>query len=637
MTRIKLRIVLLAVALAALEAHGQDDFYFAGDRRVPLTPSDSSRALRIVTGETAAFREAVGRSEAVTLVPLPTVEERYGVVLLRPADGASREAFEAAAAALERHAAVESRVPVYRADEIEMLLVDEFVVRFEPDVPLETGRALLEDELDARILRTDERRNRFTISFPDVPVERALARVNALNSDPRVRHAQPQLVRVFPRRFGRAGDLAPLPVRLNAGGPTNLASSLPAAPYCPSPAQATPFAGSPNDDIFPLQWPLRNVASGASLGMSGADINAVPGWATTTGSPNVVIAVVDLGVESDHPDLQGKIVPGADVTNDGDNDGDTNPQDDDDYHGTAVAGIAAAMSDNHVGIAGVDWHARIAPVRFATSGCVAGGCSWEVLGSAPALAIEAATDLGARVIVNSWDWTDDGELELAIENAVASGAVVVFAAGQHYLGAACPAPDARVVDYPALLAGSDDVSLSSGVIAVSATNQWDEFKSIGCDANSSQDAEWFWGSNHGPEISLSAPGTSMWSTDNGGGYYCFFGTSMAAPLVGGAAALLFAKYPAATPAQVKHWLQEGAVYLGNSPAEWDERFGHGRLDIAGALSVAAAEMAPIQNRQPEGERPPSAPPQTSQAEDGQRQPSDSPVPAYRRSYRFGLL
>src|SRR5690606_6023968 len=118
MTRIKLRTVLLAAALAALEAHGQYDFYFTGDRRVPSTPSASSPALRIVTGETAALREAVGRSEAVTRVPLPTVEERYGVVPLRPADGASRAAFEAAAAALQRHAAVDSRVPVYRADEI---------------------------------------------------------------------------------------------------------------------------------------------------------------------------------------------------------------------------------------------------------------------------------------------------------------------------------------------------------------------------------------------------------------------------------------------------------------------------------------------------------------------------------------
>src|SRR5690606_591946 len=146
MTRTTSFSIVLLAALATLDAHGQEDFYFAGDRRVPLTPSETSRALRIADGELGAFQEAVGRNDAVRLVPLPAIEERYGVVLLRAPEGVPREAFEEAAGELARHAAVESRVPVYRSDEIEMLLVDEFVVRFERDVPVETGRALLEEE-----------------------------------------------------------------------------------------------------------------------------------------------------------------------------------------------------------------------------------------------------------------------------------------------------------------------------------------------------------------------------------------------------------------------------------------------------------------------------------------------------------
>lgn len=307
----------------------------------------------------------------------------------------------------------------------------------------------------------------------------------------------------------------------------------------------------------------------------------------------MTIAVLDLGVSSEHPDLKSKIVPGADVTGAG-----TTEPLLDDHHGTSIAGVAAAASNNAVGIAGVDWHARVAPVRVSYSGCATGDCRWEW---APTLFVDgiyAAIDLGARVLIGAWGWhgdPDDG-LSDAIREAVEANAVVVLAAGQHQAvfdadTPACATGEDRSVFYPANLAGSSDPILAGGVIAVSATDQWDDFQVHQCE---DPQAYAIWGSNRGPEVSLSAPGTDILSLTNYGGYACYFGTSMSAPLVAGAAALLLARYPDATPAEIKRWLQEGADYLGSDPTGRDDRYGHGRLNLAGAFEAAAADRGSSQ-------------------------------------------
>jgi subtilisin family serine protease len=145
---------------------------------------------------------------------------------------------------------------------------------------------------------------------------------------------------------------------------------------------------------------------------------------------------------------------------------------------------------------------------------------------------------------------------------------VVFAAGN----------DSGPVIYPA------NLSLSKVVIAVSATNEWDQFKT-----ETSFDREDWWGSCFGPEINVSAPGVHIYTTDisGSGGYSSgdyienFNGTSSATPIVAGTAALVLSKNPGWTPTQVRNQIQSSADDLGSSG--FDNKFGHGRINACNAL------------------------------------------------------
>lgn len=201
-----LSVVVLAAAVASmLEVYAQEDaFYIADGRRISLPAAQRSSAVRIVEGRLDEFQAAVEKEPAVTLVPLPLLQQRYGIAFLGAAEGVEDEVFRRAVAVLEEHPAVESAVPVYRSGDVELVLVNEFTVRFEPDVPLETGRELLE-RLGADVLEIDERRSRFTVTFPREEPDAALRYINELAVDPRTRYAQPSLVRVLPPRIGFLG------------------------------------------------------------------------------------------------------------------------------------------------------------------------------------------------------------------------------------------------------------------------------------------------------------------------------------------------------------------------------------------------------------------------------------------------
>jgi len=116
----------------------------------------------------------------------------------------------------------------------------------------------------------------------------------------------------------------------------------------------------PNDEYFPLQWYLHN--TGQDGATPGVDINAPEAWEITTGDPNVVIAVIDCGVDSSHPDLIDNLVPGYDFF-EGDTKSDPARQDRHDAHGTACAGTAAAKGNNGIGVAGVAYDCKIMSVR----------------------------------------------------------------------------------------------------------------------------------------------------------------------------------------------------------------------------------------------------------------------------------
>jgi thermitase len=280
----------------------------------------------------------------------------------------------------------------------------------------------------------------------------------------------------------------------------------------------------PNDPHWGLQYGLVN-------------IRAPQGWDLTTGSAAVTIAIIDTGVDFGHPDLAGKLVAGYDFVNN-----DADPQDDN-GHGTHVAGIAAASSNNGTGIAGVSWGARIMPVKVLNS--AAGGTYANT-----AAGIVWAVDHGAQVINLSLGATDPSSvLEDAISYAHSQGVVIVAAAGNG---------NNNFVLYPARY---------PNVIAVARTNSannWDD-------------------SNYGPEIDLAAPGALIYSTVVGG-YEYKSGSSMSTGFVSGLAAILMGISGNASPDAIEFQMESTALDI--EFTGWDEYTGAGLIQMDAAIQLA---------------------------------------------------
>ncbi len=307
-------------------------------------------------------------------------------------------------------------------------------------------------------------------------------------------------------------------------------SSLPEVRYAEPNYTVTAQDTIPNDSAFAFQYALVN-------------IRAPQGWDITTGSNAVTIAIVDSGVDLSHPELAPKVLAGYDFVN-----GDSDPQDDN-GHGTHVAGIAAAASNNGLGMAGVSWGARILPVKVlnafnsGTYANVAAGIVW-------------AADQGAQVINLSLGGSSPSvTLENAVNYAASKGVALVAAAGN--TGGAVLYP-AR---YPA-------------VIAVANTNA----------ANLRVPSSAF-----GPEIDLAAPGAGIYSLAIGGGYTTLGGTSMSTPHVSGALALLLS-LPGVGTGQARACLEASALDV-ELPG-WDVLTGYGLIQLDAALLLAIPTPTP---------------------------------------------
>jgi subtilisin family serine protease len=210
--------------------------------------------------------------------------------------------------------------------------------------------------------------------------------------------------------------------------PLALASSLAGAPWVewaqPNFVREYVRASVPDDPLFPEQWHLRNTGQGG--GTPGADADLVSAWDVTTGSPDVVIAVIDDGVVGAHPDLAPNLLSGLgfDFVR---NTNDTNPIGDRDSHGTAAAGVAAARSNDGLGVAGACPRCRILPIKIFHGSSFAGD-------GATAQALRYAV-LHADVLSNSWGGgAPSAVISSAIEFAATQGrggrgTPVVFAAG----------------------------------------------------------------------------------------------------------------------------------------------------------------------------------------------------------------
>lgn len=310
----------------------------------------------------------------------------------------------------------------------------------------------------------------------------------------------------------------------------------------------------PDDPLFVdgSQWGLRN--TGQNGGVPGADIHASQAWALTTGNPSVIVAVVDSGVDADHPDLAGKLLPGRNFVAGAP---DPNNTDDDAGHGTHVAGIAAATSNNAGGVAGVSWGARILPVKSLykdATGRVIGYDTWIANG------IVFAADNGARVVNLSVGGTSaSATITSALEYAYGKGVFVVAAAGNcgdsNYTANGCTSLNQPF--YPAA---------SAHTLAVAATDKQDARASFSTQAS---------------YVDVAAPGVSIVSTYFGGGYASMSGTSMAAPYVSGLSALILASYPGYGPDQLARAIVNSADDLGAIGS--DAAYGCGRIDAYRSL------------------------------------------------------
>lgn len=338
----------------------------------------------------------------------------------------------------------------------------------------------------------------------------------------------------------------------------------------------------PNDPSFSLEWGFSKIGAPAA-------------WDVMKGNPDLVIAVIDTGVDYRHPDLAPNIWVNADEIPDNGADDDRNgyvddvigwdfvkeppdwmlpgedpgPADNDPMdlmgHGTIVAGIAAGKPNNRIGIAGAAWNCKIMPLR---AGYVAYDYNGYVELDEAAEAIYYAANNGANVINMSFGCPYDAQcMRDAINYAYSKGCIMVAAAGN------VESYDLGLPFYPAAC---------DHVIAVSATNDTDKIS--------------IWNyviyANFGDFVDICAPGTNILSTMPNNMYYYASGTSVASPIVAGVAALVKSKHMDWTPEQVEARLKGTAdnIYALNTRDYLQGKLGAGRLNAKRALGDLSMEI-----------------------------------------------
>ncbi len=284
-------------------------------------------------------------------------------------------------------------------------------------------------------------------------------------------------------------------------------------------------AATTNDPLLPSQWHLPKIKANTA-------------WDTSIGS-GTIIAILDTGIDPSHPDLAGQLVAGWNFY--GNNSDTSDPH----GHGTAVAGAASAAANNGTGVASVAWGARLMPVRIADANAYA---YWSTV----AQGLTWAADNGARVANISYvGVAGSSTVQSAANYMRGKGGVVVVAAGNNAKDEGIPSTDSMIV--------------------VSATNSSDSRASF---------------SSWGAFVDLAAPGEYIYTTTRGGGYQYWNGTSLASPVVAGAAAMIKTIRPGFTAAQVETALFAGADDLG--AAGRDSTYGFGRLNAAAAIVAAGS-------------------------------------------------
>jgi len=319
------------------------------------------------------------------------------------------------------------------------------------------------------------------------------------------------------------------------------------------------YGGVPNDPQFNQQWHLMN--TGQSGGTIDADVDAELAWDVTVGAPSVVIAELDSGTEITHPDLSANMWKNAgEIAGNGIDDDANGFIDDRDgwdfgngnnqvsgpfFHGTFVAGVIAARTNNATGVAGLaggftsNDGCRVMPLGVGDA-----SPSGAILDDA----IIYAADNGARIITMSLNVGQSGAIDAALSYAHATKGVFIDCASGN---------TSSSVTYPATHAN---------VVAVGATDRFDNKAGF---------------SSFGPQLWVCAPGVAIRSTTLSGSYTNSDGTSFSAPLVAATAGLMLSVMPSLTPAELKQILKLTAKDLG--AAGFDNPTGWGRINANDAV------------------------------------------------------
>ncbi|MEB3197135.1 MAG: S8 family serine peptidase [Candidatus Sericytochromatia bacterium] len=307
-----------------------------------------------------------------------------------------------------------------------------------------------------------------------------------------------------------------------------------------------------NDPMAKDQWGIAKTQQAEAIA------------ATKGGSKDVVVAIVDTGADLGHPDLKEKLVKGYNATGVGGLFGVGSPADDN-GHGTHCAGIAAAVTNNGVGIVGMAVNCKIMPVRV-----LAGAGSGSLLSVAKG--ITWAADHGADVISLSLGGPGTmASLGEAVAHALKKNVVVVAAMGNS-------GHQGNPISYPAAYPGVISVGATDADDKIGMFSSFNKYCSV---------------SAPGVKIFATTPTYDVWLTKNSGGritkeYSFMTGTSMATPLVAGLAGLVRSKYPGMAPAQVKELLEKTADKTPDMNGEnWNEKFGFGRINAYKAVTFSA--------------------------------------------------
>ncbi len=411
--------------------------------------------------------------------------------------------------------------------------INVFIVRDSLDFPAQETNSLRHTSLTIRSKRIRDVFDRFNVEsiargIPNF-VDQDTVKIVDGGRSVRV----PDLSRIFRVRLQRKEDVDLVISEL---------SKIPGVAYAEKNVDAHLFS----DPDSAKQWHLKN--TGQSGGTYGADIKADQAWQIFTGSSTAKIGIIDTGVETAHEDLSGKAT------------GDS--PDGNDFHGTHVAGIAAAKANNGKGGRGVDWNAQIISRRIFSQGYYDGDAT-------ASSKIHSAVDAGAKVLNHSWGWNGtllapSTTIRLAFAYAYKMNCVSVVAMGN---------AGSNQLTYPA--------AMGQGVIAVGASTDNDVKSSF---------------SNYNSYIDVVAPGGinpypnndqhDIWSSWGNNSYRYLAGTSMATPVVTGLASLLKGYNTILYNDDIEHIIQLSADDVNSTQYPgWDQYMGYGRVNAKRALDL----------------------------------------------------